>query len=153
MDFEGLLLRLYRDKVGVSESYPKSHWPECGSAERGVPIVMPDDRYALSHAVCLRGRDYIRVVHCNPKVEGWPHNDRKCACDYGNDCETWLRVRDAGQGVEQVLRRFDARAYHPVTWVQAGNRARPRCSTVKKLWTDTVTTYCNATLQSVAIWS
>ena len=29
-------------------------------------------------------------------------------------------MRDAGQGVEEVLRRFDSRAFHPVTWVETG---------------------------------
>ena len=122
MDFEDLLLRLYRDKVGVRKSYPKSHWPECEWAN-GAPIVMPKDTPVrlISCNVCLRGRDYIRVVHCDPKIEGWPRDDRNCgACDHGNDCETWLRVRGAGRGVEQVLRRFDPRADHPVTWVETG---------------------------------
>ena len=71
MDFEGLLLRLCRDKVGVRESYPKSHWPECKWAERGAPVVMPEDTPVrlISCNICLRGRDYIRVVHCNPKFD------------------------------------------------------------------------------------
>ena len=38
----------------------------------------------------------------------------------GNDCETWLRVREAGLDVERILKRLDPDAYHPVTWVETG---------------------------------
>ena len=125
--YEDLLLSQYRDKVGVREhsDYPKSHWPECdyGNTESPRRIVMPDTAPArlISCNACLRRRNHIRLVHCNPSVEGWPSDNRKCElCDSGWDCETWLRVKDAGEDVETVLQRLDLDAYHPVTWVETG---------------------------------
>ena len=64
---------------------------------------------------------YIRIVPCDPRLVGWPYERRNCEkCDYGLDCETWLRVRGIGEGVEEVLTLFDKDAYHAVTWNDTG---------------------------------
>ena len=125
--YEELLLSQYRDKVGVREdsNYPKSHWPECdyGNIESPRRIVMPGTTPArlISCNACLRRRNYIRLVHCDPRVDGWPYDNRTCGlCETGNDCETWLRVRDAGADVETVLHTLDPDADHPVTWIETG---------------------------------
>ncbi len=84
---------------------------------------MPSETPAewISCNACLICRGYIRIVHCDPRVEGWPYDDRQCdLCDQGWDCETWLRVKGVGEGVEKALRRLDPEAYHPVTWADAG---------------------------------
>ena len=61
------------------------------------------------------------MLPCNPRVIGWPHVTRQCEkCDYGLDCETWARVRGAGEQVEIVLRSLDSEARHPVTWAETG---------------------------------
>jgi len=52
---------------------------------------------------------------------GWPYERRNCEkCDYGLDCETWLRVRGIGEGVEKVLKSIDENAYQAVTWNDTG---------------------------------
>ena len=119
MDFEGLLLEQYRDYEKGFFDYPKSHWPDC---EWGR-IVMPSDTPVrlISCNSCLIRRNYIRFVHCDPNVEGWPSDGRDCGnCEMENDCETWLRVREAGLDVERILKRLDPDAYHPVTRVETG---------------------------------
>ena len=56
-----------------------------------------------------------------PRLVGWPYERRNCEkCDYGLDCETWLRVRRIGEGVEKVLKLFDEDVYHAVTWNDTG---------------------------------
>ena len=76
----------------------------------------------ISCNTCLIDRGYIRIVHCDPRVEGWPYAGRQCArCDYGGwDCETWLRVKGVGEGVGKALRRLDSESVHPVTWADIG---------------------------------
>ena len=128
MDFDDCLTKQYRTKIGVREygEYPKSHWPACEwrNPDLSRAVIMPSEAPVrlISCNACLRRLGYIKIVHCNPRVEGWPFPDRKCEmCDYGGvDCETWLRVRDAGKDVEANLRRFDPNASHPVTWMETG---------------------------------
>ena len=128
-DYEAILIeqcRLRFEQYGPQGDYsmmPKSHWRGCGWAGR-TSVLMPPETPAelISCDACLLGRGYIRIVHCNPQVEGWPYDDRKCEnCDYGGiDCETWLRVKGIGEGVEKALRRLDPKAIHPVTWTDIG---------------------------------
>lgn len=135
MEFDQRLFEEYRDKIGVREDgdYPKSHWPDCtwGNPDSKSRIVLPIEAPArlVSCNACLRRHGYIRVVVCNPRFKGWPsvesvHTEftRKgepAVCEF-TDCETWLRVKDVGQGVEQVLQRLDPNAWHPVTWIDTG---------------------------------
>ena len=126
-DFDQMLFEQYRDKIGVrgdGRPYPKSHWQGCqwvSNPERQV--VMPTDTPArlISCNGCLIERNYIRIVPCDPHMDGWMTDDGRCSkCDYGLDHETWLRVGTIGVDVEKVLKRLDPDAYHPVTWMETG---------------------------------
>ena len=124
VDYEAILLEHYRTlirDVGPRDSYPKSHWEGCERVGR-TSAVMPAETPAewISCNTCLINGDYIRIVQCDPRLPGWP--DTQCdICEYGNDHETWLRVKGVGEGVEKALRRhIDPDAEHPVTWADVG---------------------------------
>ena len=124
-DYEAMLQEQYRKYRGgrnyPSDYYPKSHWVGC-EWSRG-PIVLPSGAPArlISCNGCLRRSGHIRVAYCNPRLAGWPNPEPSCPqCDYGNDCETWLRVASAGADVEKVLQMLDPEAIHPVTWMETG---------------------------------
>ena len=135
IDYDLLLLEQFRDKIGIRDDgdYPKSHWPDCswGNPDSFGRVVLPKEAPArlISCNACLRRWGYIRVVVCNPRFPGWPSLERvheqfdlhreAAVCEYTN-CETWLRVSNAGEDVETVLRRLDKNAYHPVTWMDTG---------------------------------
>ena len=121
------LRQQYETKIRHSGiwDYPKSHWMGCSYGSRHashrieLPATAPAD--FISCNACLIREGYIRILPCNPRKIGWPHSWVKCdTCDYGNDCETWARVRGAGSQVQDVLRQLDPDAYHPVTWMDAG---------------------------------
>ena len=135
VEYDRLLLQQYRDKIGLRDDgdYPKSHWLDCtwGNPDSQKRVALPQEAPArlISCNACLRRRGYIRVVVCNPRFPGWPSLERvheqfdlikeSAVCEY-TDCETWLRVSNAGEDVEGVLRRFDDNAHHPVTWIDTG---------------------------------
>ena len=125
MDHKAMLIEHYRvliEQYGPRFHYPKSHWQGCERTGRSSAI-MPSDTPAewISCNTCLRVRGYIRVVHCDPRIEGWPYQDRQCdLCHQGWDCETWLRVKGVGEGVEKAIRCLDPKAEHPVTWADSG---------------------------------
>ena len=124
-DYKGLLIKHYKlliDQWGFRYDYPKSHWRGCGRAGK-TSALMPSETPAewISCNTCLIRRGYIRIVHCDPRVEGWPYDDRQCVlCEQGQDHETWLRVKGVGEGVEKALRHLDPEAEHPVTWADIG---------------------------------
>lgn len=128
MDHFAELQRQYKAKYGDSgtswEDFSKSHWEGCEWGNSGnLKIELSDDAPVefISCNACLRRKGYIRVLMCNPRVKGWPDDDRDCPdCDYGLDCETWVRVRGVGEEVERVLQSLFPDAYHPVTWLDAG---------------------------------
>lgn len=99
----------------------KSHWKDCDWATSKAPVLLFSDAppYYISCNACLRRRGYIRIIPCNPRLTGWPHRQDCENCDYGLDCETWLRVKGIGEGAEEVLRLLDPGAFHPVTWEDA----------------------------------
>ena len=114
---------LYDQYKNKSMSFPpKSHWMDCDWARSRAPVLLfssaPSDY--ISCNACLRRRGYIRIIPCDLRLKGWPNLQNCEKCDYGLDCETWLRVRGIGQGVEKVLRLLDPDAFHPVTWEDAG---------------------------------
>ena len=123
-DFDQILFEQYRDKIGVRDyDYPKSHWQGCQwvrNSER--QIVMPTDTPArlISCNTCLIEREYIRIVPCDPHMDGWLTAERECSLCEHTDHETWLKVRTNGIDVEKVLKRLDPNAYHPVTWMETG---------------------------------
>ena len=121
-NWEEELYRQYADKRW--DFAPKSHWLDCDWSPSQDPVKLFSNapaRYITCNA-CLRRRGYIRIVHCDPRLVGWPYERRNCEkCNYGGiDCETWLRVRGIGEGVEQVLKLFDEEAYQAVTWGDTG---------------------------------
>ena len=101
---------------------PKSHWMDCDWANSKEPILLFSNAPAqyISCNACLHRRGYIRIIPCNPRLTGWPYRQNCDKCDYGLDCETWLRVRGIGQGVQKVLQILDPKSFHPVTWEDAG---------------------------------
>ena len=114
-----------RDRPGSIWDYSKSHWIGCdwgsGYAERRIELPTNAPAEFISCNACLIREGHIRILPCNPRVIGWPHETRQCEKrDYGLDCETWARVRGAGELVEDVLRSIDAEAQHPVTWAETG---------------------------------
>ena len=126
MDYEAILVEQYRavmERYGQQAIYSRSHWEGCCRAGT-TSAMMPSEAPAewISCNACLIRRGYIRIVHCDPRIEGWPRNDRRCEkCDYGGiDCETWLRVKDVGTGVGRAIRRLDPEAEHFVTWADIG---------------------------------
>ena len=110
----------YWSKIGEQEpspGYPKSHWVGCdrGSKNPDRRVELPIDAPAdfISCNSCLIREGYIRILPCNPREVGWPHAWCRCdKCEYGLDCETWARVRGAGEKVAVALG-----VLHPVTWV------------------------------------
>ena len=119
--WEEELYKQYADKR--LDFAPKSHWLDCNWANGQNPVKLFSNAPAhyISCNACLRRRGYIRIVPCDPRLVGWPYERRNCGkCDYGLDCETWLRVRGIGEGVEKVLKLFDEDAYHAVTWDDTG---------------------------------
>ena len=119
--WEQALYEQYADKR--SGFRPKSHWLDCDWARGRNPVRLFSNApaYYISCNACLRRRGYIRVIPCDPRLIGWPYERRNCEkCDYGLDCETWLRVKGIGEGVEKVLKLLDNEAYHPVAWEDAG---------------------------------
>ena len=116
---ESTLTEHYRaliQRAGLRDSYPKSHWSGCNWA-RQTSALLPSDAPAelISCNTCLMRRGYIRIVLCDPRLEGWPWTDCDL-CESGVDHDTWLRVKGVGKGVERILRRLDPDAEHPVTW-------------------------------------
>ena len=101
----------------------KSHWRDCDWARGQNPVMLPSDAPPeyISCNACLRRRGYIRVIYCDPHLTGWPYKWRNCdKCEYGLDCQTWLRVRGIGGNVVKVLQLLDPDATHPVTWSDIG---------------------------------
>ena len=127
-DYEGMLVERYRALIeqhgmpgqGVV-GYRKSHWDGCDRSGRSS-CIMPTETPAkwISCNTCLINRGYIRIVQCDPRLEGWP--SAECGlCEQGVDHETWLMVKGVGEGVEQALRHhIDPDAEHPVTWADVG---------------------------------
>ena len=124
-NYEDILVEHYRaliEQYGLRDHYSKTHWEGCERAGR-TSASMPSETPAewISCNTCLIGRGYIRIVDCDPHVEGWPYDDRQCGvCGQGVDHETWLMVKGVGEGVERALRRLDPEAEHPVTWADIG---------------------------------
>ena len=123
-DYKAMLVAQYRpllERYGrLPALLPKSHWEGCEKVGK-TSAVMPYDTPAewISCNSCLIGRGYIRIVHCDPRLPGWP--DATCEkCEYGLDHENWLRVKGVGESVEQALRCLDAAISHPVTWGDTG---------------------------------
>ena len=112
----------YQAKIGDPGlfGFPKSHWLGCdrGSKNPDRRIELPLDAPAdfVSCNSCLIREGYIRILPCNPREVGWPHQWCRCdKCEYGLDCETWCRVRGIG---EKVALATDS--HHLVTWADAG---------------------------------
>lgn len=126
-NYERVLLQLYLRKYKGDEpmmGFSKSHYPGCEwvTERQRMPIIMPDSTppSLISCNACLFRKRYMISVVCNPLKEGWP-NEHECdLCDYGWDCETWIRVEGAGELVEQVLQIRWPDAEHPVTWRDLG---------------------------------
>ena len=98
-NYERVLLQLYLRKYKGDEpmmGFSKSHYPGCEwvTERQRMPIIMPDSTppSLISCNACLFRKRYMISVVCNPLKEGWP-NEHECdLCDYGWDCETWIRV-------------------------------------------------------------
>ena len=85
-----------------------------GSSNRDRRVELPAEAPAdfISCDTCLISKWYIHILPCNPREVGWPHRWRRCSkCEYGLDCETWVRVKSVGERVSDAIG-----VYHPVTW-------------------------------------
>ena len=89
-----------------------------GSSNQDRRVELPAEAPAdfISCNTCLIRKWYIHILPCNPREVGWPHRWRRCSkCEYGLDCETWVRVKSVGERVSDAIG-----VYHPVTWADIG---------------------------------